>query len=247
MGEWAAALRSGPPASCSTWNLSVPGPGRSPNCPRGGIDSADAVPAMSPSAHHGTRSPQQCRSSNSARNDRGRAGPRAPTGTSARPPAMDEQRRMGVPSRSVPPTCALCHTSRAPPAVAGIPGTPPTARARWPRSVAIGEPFAPGDTITRYRPDGSSPMDERSRAASRSCRRIRFLTTAGPTFREMAKATAGPTKSLPGTYTTLRGPLRARCEEPWKRRNASRPLIRSIDPARTIRRRVAGGPCAGEP
>jgi hypothetical protein len=246
MGEWVAALRSGPPASCSTWNLSAPGPGRSPNCPRGGIGSADVVPAMSPSARHGTRVPRLRRSSNSARSDRERAALHAPTGTSAQPPAMDEQRRMGVPNRSVPPMCALRHTSWAPPVVAGIPGRLATARARWPRSVVIGEPSAPGDTITRYRPIGSSPLIDRSRADSRSCRRIRFLTTADPTFREMAKATAGPTKSSPGTYTTLRGPLRARCEELWKRRNAARPLIRSIDPARTIRRRAAGGPCAGE-
>lgn len=210
--------------------------------------SSGAPPATTPLPRRAARAPRPRRSSNWGRIDTVTAGPHGPVGTSAPPPtAVGPRATVDRRTGRVAQTCALCHTSSNPVVPGATSGRPDTAPERWPRSVVIVDPAAPGETITRYRPTGNLPASRRSWAAARSCRRSRFLTTAVPTFREMAKAMAGLAPPSCGTYTTLRGPLRARCVEALNARNAARPLIRSIDRSRTIRRTGAGGPCAGEP
>ena len=74
-----------------------------------------------------------------------------------------------------------------------------------------------------------------------SCRRRRLRTTADPTVRGSANATAGRSVEPNGVATTVSGPLRARMPSARKRRKASRPLTRSI------KQRACDGPCGAGP
>lgn len=116
-----------------------------------------------------------------------------------------------------------------------------TASARWSRSVVIVAPRAAGRTMTRYDAAGRRPSSCRLRAAARSCRRRRLRTTAVPTVRGSANATAGCSVVPSRVATTVSGPLRARTPSARKRRKASRPLTRSI------KQTACDGPCGAGP
>ena len=81
------------------------------------------------------------------------------------------------------------------------------------RSVVMGASAAAGAAMTRKVPCGSSPCDHSDLDASLSRRRTRFRTTALPTLREIAYATAG--RDAPGRSrrTTWSGPCRPRARE----------------------------------
>ncbi len=91
-------------------------------------------------------------------------------------------------------------------------------------SVVTSAPAAAGRTTTRYAPGGSPPERACWPNATRSRRRRRLRTTAGPTRLEMENAAAW---CWPGTSsaTTVSPPARPACPSARKRRKIARSLI----------------------
>lgn len=242
---WSDSRRQG-----SSWSGSSSAPGRNPSRPTGDSEPTDGDPATSPSPDRGMSTPRTCRSSRSGCIGMATGDRREPVGTNVPTPGVEwlPGSAAARPSHLVHSTgtchhrdAAVRHTS------ATLGSNSRTAVTKCSLSVSIGSSAAPGATITRYHPIGSSSRFEAVRAASRSRRRTRLRTTADPTLREIAHATAGRSPSGRESRTTWRGPLRARSRDPRKRRKTSRSLIRSIDPSRAIRPTGAGGPCDAGP
>jgi hypothetical protein len=89
-----------------------------------------------------------------------------------------------------------------------------------------GSPAVPGPVLTRYAPAGVSSRASTNRP--RSWRRRRFLTTALPTFRLIAKANCGRDQDSFSRYVTVTEPDLPRRPDRRNAENVSRDRIRSI-------------------
>ena len=115
------------------------------------------------------------------------------------------------------------------PVTAPAPVSPTAARRAW--IIAFlnsvnGSPAAPGPVLTRYAPAGVSSCASANRPRNR--RRSRFLTTALPTFRLMAKANCGRDQESSSRYVTETEPAFPRLPDRRRAENVRLERIRSI-------------------
>ena len=115
------------------------------------------------------------------------------------------------------------------PVTAPAPVSPTAARRAW--IIAClnsvnGSPAAPGPVLTRYAPAGVSSCASTNRP--RSWRRRRFLTTALPTFRLIAKANCGRDQEASSRYVMETEPAFPRLPDRRRAENVCLERIRSI-------------------
>jgi hypothetical protein len=115
------------------------------------------------------------------------------------------------------------------PVTAPAPVSPTAARRAWIIAFlnSVNEsPAAPGPVLTRYAPAGVSSWASTNRA--RNWRRRRFLTTALPTFRLIAKANCGRDQECSSRYVTETEPAFPRLPDRRRAENVCLERIRSI-------------------
>jgi len=149
-------------------------------------------------------------------------------------PSGETRRPILVPGRDRTPLAnrwlsATHRPAAVTPVTAPAPVSPTAARRAW--IIAFlnsvnGSPAAPGPVLTRYAPGGVSSWASTNRP--RNWRRRRFLTTALPTFRLIAKANCGRDQESSSRYVMESEPAFPRLPDRRRAENVCLERIRSI-------------------